>query len=119
MGATKRYSYATNGGAIAYIRVSDAAHAVDPSTPPSADPVDPNFYVSVSNSKRKQGITARHVTIGKNFPVTGLAGVNYTQKAKIACLTQAGYNTLAGSADGSISYKGSNGWRVVGATTEG
>jgi len=113
-----RQSYSTNTGAIAYVRRSDAVDVTDPSTEPTAAPVDPNFYVSVSNSRRKQGITARNVTIGRVIATAANGSVLYS-KAKITCLTAAGWNTLAATSGSTISYKGNANYRVLGATNEG
>jgi hypothetical protein len=113
-----RQSYQTNVGAIAYIRRSTDVDATDPSTNPTADPVDPNFYVSSSKSRRKQGLTARFVTIGTVIATAASGSVLY-KKARITCTTTAGFNTLAATPGATISYKGVTTYRVLGATPEG
>lgn len=111
-----RYSYATNSGAIAYIRRSAAIAALDPSTPPTADPVDPSFFVSVSKSRRSQGLTARHVNLSR-VDATGPSGIKAIQRVKVPCLTVAGATAMA--AGGPFTYKGKSDWTFDSVTPEG
>lgn len=115
MPAMRKTKYKADNGEIHPIRMREATYTAVLGTIPDGETTNSN-YVFVTKSKRRYGIGARHVVIGRTV---GTAPDTYVKYSRLPVCDPTDWNAETGAwqVGNVVSYEGTN-WEIVSRVNE-